>query len=79
MSWNEYSIYLLDTVNQVSKVIVPHLWCLEARECLWTILLHFSDDRRNSVDSDALLFPLGQSRNPNEGLVVFVDLKKYLV
>lgn len=30
LSWNEYSIYLLDTINQVSEVIAPHLRCLES-------------------------------------------------
>lgn len=25
LSWNEYSIYLLDTINQVSEVALPHL------------------------------------------------------
>lgn len=32
LSWNEYSIYLLDTVNQVSKGMAPHL-LLEAGGC----------------------------------------------
>lgn len=66
LSWNEYSIYLLDTVNQVSDMITPHVWCLSY---VYPQTVS-QNDRRNSMDSGALLFPLSQSGKPSEGLII---------
>lgn len=73
LSWNEYSVYLLDTVNQVGGTAAPHSG---VSRLIWGCL---SGAGGNRIGSHALLVPLGQSRKSGEGLIICVDLKKYLV